>query len=89
MSGWWIRSGQGAARPGPLARDGRRVEGRGSGACAKRGSARMVARSGGEEGKRPTDMHTYASVVEDNKYPPAKPEVLRSLAPQRAALPRC
>ena len=26
----------------------------------------MVARTGGEEGDRPMDMHTYASVVEDN-----------------------
>jgi hypothetical protein len=26
----------------------------------------MVARSGGEEGERPMDLHTYASVVEDN-----------------------
>src|SRR5262249_9124182 len=36
------------------------------GACAKRGSARMLARSGGEEGERPMDVHTYAGVVEDN-----------------------
>ena len=86
LSRWWIRSGQGAARPGPLARDGRRVEGRGSGAWAKRGRTRMVARSGGEEGDRPMDLHTYAGVVEDNYQRLA--DLLLSPAPDASKVQR-
>ena len=46
----------------------------------------MVARSGGEEGERPMDLHTYASVVEDNYQRLA--DLLLSPAPDASKVQR-